>query len=74
MSLVATGIGFTLSFNNQEVSHGYSSSLGHIGAAEALQNAVKEFTKTEEFKKATYELGGQLNISAEYLVHTAMPL
>lgn len=74
MSLVATGVQFKLSFNGEELGYGFSSSLGQSGASEALEKAVKEFTQTEQFKKATYELSGQLDIKLEYLVHTSMPL
>lgn len=74
MSLVATGISFTLKFNGEESGYGYSTSLNQIGAAEALNKAVKEFTQTEQFRKATYELSGQLDIKLEYLVHTSMSL
>lgn len=44
MSLTATGTSFKLNFKGEEVGYGYSSSLGQVGASEALKSSERVYS------------------------------
>lgn len=73
MSLSFGGVYFKVKIKDKELGYGYSAIPGHLGMAEAVNNAVSQFTQSQEFKEATYQLSGQLDIQLEYLVNLEMP-